>query len=250
MNRRAFNETLLQTTLSFGLFKTLFSYQLFEAPIRPITRHWAIELNNYCKDLRKNTISPQEWQLQIEELYQKISLEEILQFIDVEQLMKKMELPDLGVNAKQIHFPKLDGLPAQTAFVKKVFGMKKDRAIIPHGHSNMCSAHLVLKGKMHLRQYAKISQDETHMIIQPTVDQIIEKGQASSVSDEYNNVHWFIASSESAFTFDVIMLDLNKAAYDIHNLDIFEQESIGNQKLRVPKLDVETALKKYGKTHH
>lgn len=250
MDRRTFSNRLFQTTLSFGLLETLFTYEAFEASIRPITKHWAIQLNEYCQDLRKNTITPTEWQVQIEDLYKRIALEEILQFVDVEQLMERMELPDLGVNAKQIPFPKLDGLPARTAFVKKVFGMKKDRAIIPHGHSNMSSAHLILKGKMHLRQYEKIAQDEKYMIIQPTVDQIIEKGGASSISDELNNVHWFIAESESAFTFDVIMLDLNEASYDIQNLDIFEQESIGNDQLRVPKLDVQTALKKYGKTHH
>ena len=89
------------------------------------------------------------------------------------------------------------------------------------------------------------------MFIQPTVDKVIARGDCSTMSDDHNNVHWFIASTETAFTFDVIVLDLNGASYDIHNLDIYSQETTPAGLLRVPILDVETALKKYGKeTHH
>ena len=53
-----------------------------------------------------------------------------------------------------------------------------------------------------------------------------------------------------AFTFDVIMINLNKKAYDIHNLDMDESIALHNGTLKVPILDVNTALKKYGKHHH
>lgn len=129
--------------------------------------------------------------------------------------------------------------------------MKKDRAIIPHGHINISSAHLIIKGEMHLRHYEKIRQEENNLIIKPTVDKMINLGESSSISDEKDNVHWFIVNSESAFTFDVIMLDLNGKHYDIYNLDIYEKQDLSDGTLRVPILDVKTALKKYGKeTHH
>ena len=128
--------------------------------------------------------------------------------------------------------------------------MKKDRAIIPHGHSNMASAHLILKGEMRLRHYEKIRQEKQSLIIKPTIDRIAKPGDSSSISDEKDNVHWFIANTETAFTFDVIMLDLNEKPYDIHNLDIFEKQDLSDGNMQVPILDVETALKKYGKQHH
>ena len=129
--------------------------------------------------------------------------------------------------------------------------MKKDRAIIPHGHSNMASAHLILKGELHLRNYEKIRKEEKYLIIKPTIDKVVKIGESSSVSDEKDNVHWFIANTETAFTFDVIMLNLNQKKYDIHNLDIYEKQNLSDGTMRVPVLDVETALKKYGKeTHH
>ena len=64
-------------------------------------------------------------------------------------------------------------------------------------------------------------------------------------------MHWFIANSETAFTFDVLMLDLKEKEYDIHNLDIYKKQNLSDGTMRVPIMDVETALKKYGKeTHH
>lgn len=128
--------------------------------------------------------------------------------------------------------------------------MKKDRAIIPHGHINMSSAHLILQGEMHLRHYDKLFQEEQNLIIKPTIDKIAKIGESSSISDEKNNVHWFIANTESAFTFDVIMLNLKDKPYDIYNLDIYQKQDLSNGTMRVPILDVETALKKYGNESH
>lgn len=251
MHRRDFTKSILSTVTSYALIDSLFTTNAFASAIKPIADKWAISLNEYCADLRKQAISPAEWQLKVESLYQKIELEEILKFIDFEHLIEGFEYPDLGVRTKQVKFPKLEGLPENTVFLKKIFGMKKDRAIIPHGHSNMASAHLILKGEMHLRHYEKIRQDEQHLIIKPTIDKIAKVGENSSISDEKDNVHWFIANSETAFTFDVLMLDLKEKEYDIHNLDIYKKQNLSDGTMRVPIMDVETALKKYGKeTHH
>lgn len=251
MNRKEFNKGLLAIVANFALIDSLFAYNTFGNNIKPITNHWAIRLNEFCSDLKTESITTTQWQEQISELYNKIDLIEILKFIDFENLIKGFQYPELGVNTKPVKFPKLAGLPETTVFVKKIFGMKKDRAIIPHGHSNMASAHLILNGEMHLRHYEKIRQENKNLIIKPTIDKIAKIGDSSSISDEKDNVHWFVANTETAFTFDVIMLDLNNRPYDIHNLDIYEKQDLNNGTLRVPILDVENALKKYGKeTHH
>jgi len=174
-----------------------------------------------------------------------------LKFIDFDNLIKGFEYPDLGVNTKTVKFPKLEGLFESTIFVKKIFGMKKSRAIIPHGHSNMASAHLIIKGEMHLRQYDKIRKEDNKLIIKPSIDKTFLLGESSSISDEKNNVHWFVAKTETAFTFDVIMLDLKGEPYDIHNLDIYEKEDLKDGTIIVPVLDMQAALNKYGnETHH
>ncbi|SMP00788.1 hypothetical protein SAMN06265375_10110 [Muriicola jejuensis] len=104
---------------------------------------------------------------------------------------------------------------------------------------------------MHLRHYEKIRQEDENLIIKPTIDKIAKIGDNSSISDEKDNVHWFVAKTETAFSFDVIMLDLKNKPYDIHNLDIYEKQDLSDGTLRVPILKLENALNKYGKeTHH
>lgn len=250
MNRRKFSQELLTTLSSFALIESVLVYDTVGNAIKPITKHWALQLNEYCRDLKKDAISPVEWQQLIKGLYQKVSLEELLKFIDFANLTKGFQYPDLGVQTKPVFFPKLTGLPEKTVFIKKVFGMKKGRAIIPHGHSNMASAHLVLQGEMHLRHYEKVQSEAKHLIIKPSIDRVAKRGDHSSISDEKDNIHWFIANSPAAFTFDVIVLDLAGKPYDIHNLDIYKKQALSNGTLRVPLLDVDTALKKYGKESH
>lgn len=250
MDRRGITKGILATVSSFALMDSLFAFNAVGRHIKPITDHWAINLNDFCEDLKTKSITPLQWQQKIEELYAKVELEELLKFIDFKNLIRGLEYPDLGVSTKPVKFPTLNGLPERTIFIKKIFGMKKDRAIIPHGHSNMASAHVILKGEMHLRHYEKVEQDGQNLIIKPSVDRIAKIGESSSITDEKDNVHWFIANTETAFTFDVIMLDLNNKSYDIHNLDIYESEDLKNGMLKAPILDVQTALKKYGKQHH
>lgn len=263
ISRREFSRKMLGTILTFSLFETLFSAcagekslaiveknEVIRPEIAPIIKHWSLELNEVCNDLSLSKISQVIWQEQIERLFGRLELKEVLEFIDFEKLSNRFEYPDLGVNTKPVNFPALDGLPERTVFVKKIFGMKKGRAVIPHGHSNMTSAHLVIKGEFALRHFDKIRHEDEHLIIKPTIDRTVEPGDFSSISDEKDNVHWFIAESESAFTFDVIMLDLNEKKTDIHNIDIAGAEKLSDDLFRVKILDVEIALKKYGKGHH
>ncbi|MEZ4797562.1 MAG: hypothetical protein R2785_10380 [Flavobacteriaceae bacterium] len=250
MKRRDFTKGLLATVTSYALIESLFATNAIANKINPLTKHWVILLNEYCSDLKKQAISPLEWQKLIESLYKTIDLKELLKFIDLKKLQKGFQYPDLGVNTKPVFFPKLEGLPENTLFVKKIFGMQKDRAIIPHGHNNMASAHLVLEGEMHLRHYEKIAIADKNLIIKPSIDKIVRTGHFSSISDEKDNVHWFVANTQTAFTFDIIMLDLNNKSTDIQNIDIYEKQNLNNGTIRVPILDVNTALKKYGKHHH
>lgn len=249
-NRREFSKQILGAALNYFLLESLFNSQAFAKPVAPIANHWAKQLSEICNDLKQEKVSPILWQSQVEKLFNHIELPELLKFIDFNALTRNFDYPDLGVNTKIINFPELEGLPEKTVFLKKIFGMKKGRAIIPHGHSNMSSAHLVLKGEFTLKHYDKVAEEANHLLIKPTIEKTAGVGSNSSISDEKNNIHWFIANTEAAFTFDVIMLDLGGKAYDIHNIDIAAGEKTGNGLIRAPKMDVDTALKKYGKQHH
>lgn len=250
MNRREFTKGLLGTLASYSLLETLVSRDLLADSIKPVVGHWVGGLHEMSRDLKTGTIAPAVWQAKVKELFDRVELSEMLRFIDFDKLIAGFEHPDLGVNTKQVPFPKLDGIPEDLAFHRKIFGMKKDRAIIPHGHKNMVSCHYVLQGEFHLRHYEKIEETESHMVIEPTIDQIAKVGSHSSISDEKNNIHWLKANTETAFTFDVLVVDLKDAKWDVDNIDPYGAEKIGESRLRVRKLALEEALAKYGHDMH
>jgi hypothetical protein len=213
--------------------------------------HWVRDLDTMSRDLRSARIAPALWQAKAKELYDRIEPVELLAAIDFDKLTAGFDYPDLGVNTRPVQFPRLDGIPEDLAFYSKVFGMRRDRAIIPHGHKNMVSCHYVLKGEFLLKQYDKVDETDSHMIIAPTIDEVARAGSHSSISDEKNNVHWLRATTETAFTFDVLVLDLEGESADIKNIDPYDAEKISGNLLRVKKLKVDEALRKYGHdTHH
>lgn len=246
--RRQFCSTLLGSVAAHALLSSCAATpQVVSTKVEPIVKHWAIELNDLCSDLRAEKLSQSHWQSAMEALFSRIELPELLKFIDLESLLTGLEYPDLGVATANVTLPPLDGLPKDVVFLKKIFGLKRDRAIIPHGHSNMASGHLILGGEFDLRHFEKVAQTKHHLTIRPTIERKAGAGSFSSISDERDNVHWFVATSEFAYTFDVIMLDLNGKRYDIHNIDIEAADRSSNGELRAPMIDVQTALRKYGK---
>lgn len=262
MNRREFGGLALGSIATFAFGQTLLAActsnssiaeatpQIIDSKAAPIVKHWAVEMHEICSDLRTSAIPAKIWQERVEALFDRVDLKDLLKFIDFESLQKRVEMPDLGVGTRPVEFPNIEGLPEKTVFVKKIFGMKKGRAIVPHGHSNMASAHLILNGSFHLRHYEKVAIEGKSLRIRPTIERQSGPGDASSISDERDNVHWFIADTDEAYTFDVIMLDLEGRGYDIHNLDIEAATGTGGGDLLAPMIDVDTALKKYGKQHH
>lgn len=253
MDRRKFTQKISQSIVGFAFLETFITQDLFAQKIKPVTLHWAQELNTICQDMKTHQISQTLWQQKVEELLQKISLADLMKFIDFERLIRTMKYPNLGVTARMIRFPRLAGVPPRTVFTKKVFGMKKGRAIIPHGHNNMSSAHLILKGAFEVKHYDKIKESAREMIIKPTIHQVGKAGGATSISDEKDNVHWYKALSDKAYTFDIIMFDLNPVygkPYHISNIDPDAGKNIGKGLIQVPKLSVQQALKKYGKDSH
>ena len=228
----------------------LFTTDVLSKDAQDYTQHWVFQLKEMALDLRKGRITPLMWQENIKVLFNQISLEELLAAVEFEKLLTNYEYPNLGVSVRRTRFPGLDEVPDKLLFGSKIFGMKKNRAIIPHGHKNMVSCHYVLKGELHLRHFDKIEEDDTHMIIAPTVDEMAQVGSHSSISDEKNNIHWLKAETEVAFTYDVIVSDLNGVPYEVDNIDPYEAEKVNGNLIRAKKLDVQTALEKYGHDMH
>ncbi|PWT92614.1 MAG: hypothetical protein C5B55_06000 [Blastocatellia bacterium] len=250
MNRREFSKYTLMTLSGIALFDTLFRQKLIIAAAEPIANRWLWELHTMCSDLRTNSISQTQWQAKIDEFHSKLPLDDLMNVIDFDKSIRQFAYPDLGVVTTDPKLPKVDGISGEYSFIGRIFGMQKDRAIIPHGHQNMTSCHRVLKGEVLLRQYDRIKTEGEYILIRQTNEQQGAPGSFSSVSDHKNNVHWLIATTSTAYTFDVIVVGLNGKRTEIDNIDIDAGVRVEQQMLRVKKIRVNQALRKYGKTHH
>ncbi len=250
MNRREFTRATLMTLTSIALLDTLFTNNLFASPFKEISAKWLKELHVMCKDLKVDKISPLQWQEKISEFHNKLPLTDLLKLIDFEKAIKSLQYSDKGAITTDPVLPKVKGISEHYSFSGRIFGMKKDRAIIPHGHTNMTSCHRIMSGEFLLKQYDRIRDEGDYMFIKQTVEETGKAGSFSSISDEKDNVHWLVTNTDHAYTFDVIVANLRNKPTEIDNIDIYKAEKIEAGLLRVKKLDRKDALDKYGDSHH
>jgi hypothetical protein len=188
------------------------------------------------------------WQQKIEELFAKADLPELLKFIDFDKLTATAELPAVGAKSLRFSFPEIEGVPTRLVFGKQIFGLKKGRSVVPHGHNNMATAFLILKGDLRGRHYDRVKDEPEHFVIKPTIDRTFTAGECSTVSDFKDNVHWFQAITEPSFIFNLHILGVdpaNKQSTGRLYLDP-EGEKLSGGLIRARRIDHDEANKLYG----
>jgi hypothetical protein len=185
----------------------------------------------------------------MERLFTRVPMEDLLRQIDFDRIARGLKLPEEGAEVVPVRFPAVEGLPEPTRVGRKIFALADGRAIVPHGHVNMVSMHVVLKGQVRLRHYDKLAEEPGHLVLRPTIDRASGAGEASTISDDRNNVHWLVAQGGPAFTFDVVVDALEPShgfAYRMDFVDPDRAEKLDGERLRMPRIGVQDALKRYG----
>lgn len=209
VSRRQFTQQALGSLLTFSLVETLFQRDAFAAAVKPITVKWLNDVNQLGTDLKDEKLKQLEWQKKIKELFAQVDLPELLKFVDFDKLTKNVEFPEHGARSLSFKFQEIDGVPTKLVFGKQIFALKKGRSVVPHGHNNMATSFLILKGEFQGRHYDRLEDLAEHMIIRPTIDEKFGVGGCSTVSDFKDNVHWFQALSEPAFIFNIHVDNIN-----------------------------------------
>jgi hypothetical protein len=202
-SRRGFNLRMLGSLAAYGLVETFFRHDAIAESVKPVVTKWMAELNALSKDLKADKkLKDTEFQAMLEELYRRVNLPDLLKLLDLEKVAKA-ELPDNGAKSVGIDLSKVEGLPPRLVFGKQIFGMKKGRSVVPHGHSNMCTGFIILRGTFAGKHYDRVEDHPKHYLIRPTIDREFKEGEFSTVSDHKDNVHWFKATSESGYIFNI-----------------------------------------------
>jgi hypothetical protein len=235
------------TVLAYGLLEMLWARDLFADDVKPLVGQWFKDLNALGQDLKGQKLKDVEFQAKMDELYKKVDLAELVKFIELDKLAEKVKPPANGALSANFDLTKIDGLKALT-FGKQIFCLRKDRAVVPHGHMNMCTGFIVLRGTFRGRHYDRLETHKDHYIIKPTIDREFKEGGASTISDHKDNIHWFQCTSESGYIFNAHVIGYDPTIAEQSGrlyLDP-EGEKLSGGLIKAPKMTSGECHKKYG----
>ena len=247
-SRREFSTQMLGTVMSYGLVELLWTRDLFAESVKPTIGTWFQELVSMTADLRGRKLTDLQFQTKMEDLYRRVDLAALAGLVKLDDIEKKTKLPDNGAASVGFDLSKVEGMPAELTFGKQIFGCKKGRSIVPHGHMNMCTGFIILKGKWHGRHYDKLETKSDHFIIKPTIDREFVPGELSTVSDHKDNIHWFRAVSETAYIFNVHVNGYDSTIKGGSGRQYMDPdgEKLAGGLIKAPKLSSKDSHTKYG----
>jgi len=242
-------ETITRLAVMTGMLTLAAGARPLHAALGPATTElpdWLRRADALTELLRGEAVSVADWREGLDRLFAEVSLADIVRDTDFERLRAETEFAERGVATVTLKLA-TDTIRRLT-FHPKIFAVGRGRAIIPHGHAGLVSAHLTLTGAFHLRQYDQVSRDTEALVIRPSIDRMTYPGDLASIGMVRDNVHWFIAEAPS-HTLDMIVTGLDDdlgQEYDIYNLDMDEAVAQADGTLIAPRMDVGDALEKYG----
>lgn len=249
LTRRDFTRGALSTVLAYSLLETLFENDAFSDEIKPLTGKWLTEVNQVARDLKDEKIKQVIWQQKIEELFSRVSLEELLALVDFDRLRKNLKIRSDGETSLRFNFKKAEGAPNRLAFGKQIFALNKGNSVVPHGHNNMATAFLILKGDLHGRHFDRLEDQPKHLIIKPTIDRKFKPGEFSTISDYKDNIHWFEALTDNSFIFNIHLLGLKRPGPRLPTSRVYvdpEGEKLKGGLIRAPRSNFRELTRKYG----
>lgn len=168
---------------------------------------WARELVGLNEALRDGAIAATDWQDRVEVLNRGVEVAALVDYLDVEALTQRFTYESrLADTADPLLPPEIAG--ARRRWFIRVFGMRRDGAVIPHVHNSMVSAHLVISGAFHTRTADRVADIEDAVVLRPTRDGVMGVGGVISMSDDRDNHHWMVAQEDRSMTFDVGVVGL------------------------------------------
>jgi len=245
LSRREFQQQTLGSLLTWSLLDTLFSGQAFADEIRPFASKWLADIHAMSLDLKDKKLDPVQWQKQVDQLLGTVDLPDLLKFINFDKLTRNVAMKERGELSLRATLPEVEGLPTKLVFGHQVFALNKGRSVVPHGHDNMATAFLILKGEFHGRHYDRLEDDRESMIIKPTIDDSFGPGGHSTISDLKDNVHWFQAKNDGAFIFNIHVMSVKPGKTGRVYIDP-NGEKLSGGRIKARKIDHAEADRLYG----
>ena len=244
-NRREFSQHALASLVTISLLEAVFQHDALGEEVKPLAARWLAEINQMSLDVKGRKLTQVEWQKKVEELLTKVDLADFLKFIEFDRLAQGLNFKDRGELSLRPKLPEVEGLPKQLVYGTQVFALKKDRSVVPHGHDNMVTAFLILRGKFRGRLYDRLENGPDWMIIKPTIDREFGANEASTISDDKDNVHWFQALTDDSFIFNIHVMSVKPGKTGRVYVDP-QGEKLADGRIRAKRLKTEDAYRMFG----
>lgn len=233
----------LASIATIGLVELLWARDGFAAAVRPAIGAWLKELAEMSRALRERRLDDREFQALLDDLYGRVDVRDLHALVDLDAVMARMELPASGAATTGVD---LGALVGGAGLGRRIFGCRQGRAIVPHGHADMCSGFIVLAGRWRGRHYDRLATLADHYLIRPTIDRAFAPGEHSTVSDHRDNVHWFEALSERAFLFNIHVATRPGGGGPRRLYLDPDGERLGDGTIRAARLDEAACRARYG----
>lgn len=199
--RRQFAGAMLETAATVGILRLALGSGALAAPAAQLAEKWAAGVVEMAFDLRARHLPIEQWHEAVAALHRQVPLEQLLSYIDFDRLKPLLEEKASGEYFERIRLPGIDS--GDRRIWTALFVLPEGAAIPPHGHNNIVSAHLLLQGRFRARTYDRIEDMPGRMLLRPAMEKSFAPGETVAMSDERDNVHWFIAEQGPVFTFDI-----------------------------------------------
>jgi hypothetical protein len=210
-------------------------------------QRWVMRQDELARGLAKGTLSQIQWHDAVNALAREVDVSELA--FELRRAKTRPAGDTFGHDPKKrfVTFVDANGAPVRVGYGAALFSFGKDSVITPHAHRHMASAHLVIAGKVRIRTFDRVADEDGALLIRPTADEIAEPGRAAAMTSAADNVHWFAARSDHAMTFDVIVdgLDKGQDRYVIQPVDPIGGEHLADGTIRAPLLSFEESSKRY-----
>ncbi|WAS90483.1 hypothetical protein [Nannocystis punicea] len=244
LTRRALSGQALAALATAGLAQLLWSRDVVAGAVRPALGAWLTDLAEMTRALRGRQLGEREFQRLLDDLCERVDPADLHAAVDLDALMARAALPDTGARSVDVDLAALAGAP-RLGFGQRVFACRRGRAIVPHGHDDLCTAFIVLSGRWRGRHYDRLETHADHYVIRPTSDREFAPGDHSTVSDHRDNVHWFQAETDRAFVFNVHVACHGRGGGSRVYLDP-DGERLPGGAIRAAKLDKLACVARYG----